>query len=236
MNRRDAAIWALAGGGSLLLHLALFVHTGSRFGADAPPARPRPSVTRLSFLPVSTPQPKSTPAPQTVSKPNPTGKPPPPGPRPELKPRPARPAKPKPSPAPQPTPEPAPPPQPNAASAPQLSPAAAPPGPAAGAAPKQDPQLVQKARQAYLVRLLAHIEAHKRYPRAARRRGIEGRVHVAFRLLDGGNVAQLQATGARHLLRKEAAKAVRDAVPLPPPPPGISLPMPVSFDMVFALR
>jgi protein TonB len=66
-------------------------------------------------------------------------------------------------------------------------------------APVDKPALARVAleneRESYLLRLLAHIDNHKFYPRTARRRGMEGEIQVAFYLHTDGSISDLQITG-----------------------------------------
>jgi len=99
-----------------------------------------------------------------------------------------------------------------------------------------DQAFIEKARQQYLRLLMAHIEGYKHYPRAARRRRIEGDVRVAFILQAGGRVANLTTGDAHGLLNDAAGKAVTAAQPLPQPPETLKLPWPVSFTMRFTIK
>ncbi len=93
-----------------------------------------------------------------------------------------------------------------------------------------------KARQRYAQELMAHIERHKFYPPIARRRGVEGRVQVSLMVVEAGGVSGLRCTSGPALLQSAACNAVSAALPLPPPPEGLSLPLPVSFGMEFSLK
>lgn len=99
-----------------------------------------------------------------------------------------------------------------------------------------DQAFIEKARQKYLRRLMAHIEGYKNYPMAARRRRIEGDVKVAFTLQAGGRVADLNASGAHALLNGAANDAVGAAQPMPQPPETLKLPWQVSFTMRFTIK
>lgn len=104
-------------------------------------------------------------------------------------------------------------------------------------APLEDPsrksQRLEKER--YLANLLATMESHKHYPRAARQRRMEGVVSVRFLLLGNGHITALSITGASKLLRIATEKAVRQALPLAPPPAHLSFPFPVEFRMEYRL-
>lgn len=101
---------------------------------------------------------------------------------------------------------------------------------------REQPSKTIPARQRYLARLLTHIEGYKYYPRSARLRGIEGSIHISFRLHDNGNISGLIASGGPLVLRRAATGAVNKALPLPVCPPEVSCPMQVSYAMQFQLR
>jgi len=106
-------------------------------------------------------------------------------------------------------------------------------------APVDKPALAQVAqqdeRESYLLRLLAHIDNHKFYPRTARRRGVEGEIKVAFYLRKDGSISNLQVTGGSKVLRKAAKQAVQQALSLPPPPESMPLQEQIHFGMVYRL-
>lgn len=89
---------------------------------------------------------------------------------------------------------------------------------------------------AYLDELRAHIEANRHYDQAARRRRIEGRVGVSFRLLPDGRVAALQLDSVQRLLTRSAEQTMAASLPLPPPPADMTDPREISFELVYALR
>jgi TonB family protein len=93
---------------------------------------------------------------------------------------------------------------------------------------------LQKAE--YFSLLQAQIEGHKYYPRAARKLGIEGRVEVSFQLVKNAEVNEVVSSGAHRMLNHAAARAVRDALPFPPPPDGLQLPVKVQFSMFYQLK
>lgn len=219
---------------SLLLHGLLFFNTGSTAGNNEQPV-PKRTHTRVSFRSVVAPQTPPQPQPETEAKsPEPEvteATQPPPEPQPPKKEKRAQKAR---------QPEPVPP----AARQQEVSP----PVPTTEVAEKppvaaeavvgtvQDPALIEQAKQEYLRRLMAHIEAHKEYPRAARRRRIEGDVRVAFSLLEGGRIARLSTDGGHRLLGEAARQAVVQAAPMPVPPESLTLPWQVAFTMRFTLN
>jgi protein TonB len=88
----------------------------------------------------------------------------------------------------------------------------------------------------YFSLLQAHIEAHKYYPRAARKQGVEGRVEVSFQLLKNGEVRDIQSSGAHRLLKHAAARAIKEALPLPVPPDSLPMPASIQFSMHYNLK
>lgn len=236
MIRQETTAWIGAVVVSLGLHVALFLNSGARLGNPEAPARESYRATRVTFsseapadatVPVPEPQPQKPEREEVPTSPVP-------------EPEPEREAERVPEPVPEPAPEPpeeTPPLAQAVATPPTASSSAAPPPSAAkGANSPDEMQLTERDKEAYLARLLAHIERHKRYPRVARRRGLEGRVEVSFRLLGAGNIEGLKAEGTLGPLRRAAEAAVRDSVPLPVPPEGMQLPLEVRFGMVFSLR
>jgi protein TonB len=91
-------------------------------------------------------------------------------------------------------------------------------------------------KQRYLSKLLTIIEGNKYYPSVARRRGIEGDIHVSFMLKEDGYVNGLDASGGPSLLRRAAKKAVTKSLPLPTKPGEVEYPMHVSYAMQFKLN
>ncbi|GAB6043388.1 TonB family protein [Endothiovibrio diazotrophicus] len=223
---------------SLGAHGAVFYHFADRpLTSGGAPQQGELSRVTLRFAPEpeeAEAEPEAAPEPVLEPDPEPEPEPPPPPP-PKPKPKPAPKPKPKPTPKPKPKPpkvaRPTPAPKP-AAAAVQAAPA---PAPVAAAAPRAaDPAL----REAYLARLLAYIEGFKEYPRIARRRRIEGRVDVAFRLTARGGVEALTVAGGHRSLRQAAREAVERAAPLPRPASGsgVELPLTVRYAMEFRLR
>lgn len=234
MSRRDGLLWTGALAVSLLAHALLFFNTGSLAGNEDQP-RPERHTTRVSFRSVTSPPttPQAVPEEITPERPEPEvteATEPPPLPSPPKEEKRAERAR---EVAPQPQPEPRP---------------AAPAAPTSAAADKvpvisevvngtvADPALIEKAKQEYLRRLMAHIEKYKHYPRAARRRYLEGDVRVSFTLLAEGRVAELQVDGDEQLLSGAAQRAVEEALPLPVPPATLAMPWPVAFTMRFTLN
>lgn len=110
------------------------------------------------------------------------------------------------------------------------------PAVAAAVTPQIDEGLIKRERARYLAEVMAHIERHKWYPKAARRRGIEGEVHVSFKLLPDGSTHQLVVEDGPTLLLAAARKAVEKAMPMPLPPATIDCPLECEFRMRFNLN
>lgn len=113
-----------------------------------------------------------------------------------------------------------------------------PPGPAGGAAPQGAPGATDVLR-AYLAGVRARIEGAKRYPRWARRRGIEGEVAVRFRIGPGGELlgAEVTRSSGMDVLDRAAVEAVEAAAPFPPVPDAAGrAPLPVEVRLAFVLR
>ncbi|WP_176958438.1 energy transducer TonB [Mariprofundus sp. KV] len=106
---------------------------------------------------------------------------------------------------------------------------------AAAATPQIDQGLIKRETERYLTEVMAHIEQHKWYPKAARRRGIEGEVHISFKLLPDGSTHQLVVEDGPTMLVSAARKAVEKALPLPLPPATIDCPLECEFRMRFNL-
>jgi protein TonB len=84
--------------------------------------------------------------------------------------------------------------------------------------------------------LLAHIERYQRYPKAARRDGLQGTVLVVFAMRRDGSVVQVgvKSSSGRPILDQEAMETIRRAQPLPPIPADmpeqLTVLLPVAFD------
>ena len=91
-------------------------------------------------------------------------------------------------------------------------------------------------KQTYLSKILTIIEGNKYYPGIARRRGLEGNIHVSFLLKEDGYINGLDTSGGPLLLRRAAKTAVTKSLPLPTTPTEIEYPMHVSYAMQFQLN
>ena len=93
-------------------------------------------------------------------------------------------------------------------------------------------------REAYYSLVRARIEQHKQYPAAALRMRTQGRVTLAFTILEHGDLEDLRVvTGSRsELLDAAALKAVRSSAPFPAPPEDafsgpVRLTVPLAFEL-----
>ena len=93
----------------------------------------------------------------------------------------------------------------------------------------------QQIKQQYLATLMAHIESHKHYPRAARQRHMEGQTTVQFTLLASGKIGEINISNGPKLLRIASKAALQKALPLPKPPSTLDYPLPIQFDMEYRL-
>lgn len=206
---RDGLIRGGAVSLSLLLHGIWFVQAGGESGAQQPLAKPQQTtLARLTF---------TAPQQEIVER------------KPESKPEPiktAEKAKPVKREIVQNDPEPEPPQEEVLASIPE----------AAAEAPMLDEGLIEQERQRYLADVMAHIEQHKWYPKAARRRGLEGEVSVRFILLPDGSTRNLLVENGPDVLLSAARKAVERAVPMPKPPSKVDCPVECEFRMRFSLN
>ena len=68
-----------------------------------------------------------------------------------------------------------------------------------------------------LLQIMRRIETAKRYPRVARRMGIEGKTVVRFKLKPGGQVEAVEVaeSSGSDILDKASVETVREAAPLP---------------------
>ena len=94
---------------------------------------------------------------------------------------------------------------------------------------------MERERQQYLHKLLSHIESFKFYPRAARKRLLEGDVKISFLLRDDGCYEQLSIDGRHTLLVNATRDALESAIPLPLPPKDIDISNKIEFVMAYSL-
>lgn len=103
--------------------------------------------------------------------------------------------------------------------------------PAAAPAARFDPD-------AYATRIRARIDAHKRYPARARRRGLEGVATVIVTLSSAGHLAappRLARTSGVAALDREALRMARAAAPYPPPAGARATPLVLRVPVRFSL-
>jgi periplasmic protein TonB len=220
MTQAESASWGVAIVLSLFLHGMMFVQGGAQPGKESAPLLETPHVTRLSFSQF-TEQP-------VLDEPRPIEKPPlkpvveKPKPKPKIKPRPARVVKKIPQP------------EPVEDIKPVRQVAALPQDHGQQVTRPSDGLLLAR-RQKYLHELLSHIESFKFYPRAARRRSIEGDVSISFILRNDGSYEQLVLDGRDTVLVKAARQALESAAPLPTPPTDIMLSDRIEFTIAYSL-
>lgn len=233
MSRIDWLNWGIALILSFSLH-AMFILYKNAHIVDAPASNIQKNITHISFSSYSPPS-EPEPEPEPKSEPEPENKPlPEPEPEPQPKPK----AKPRPKPKPTPKPK----------ARQKTKPEPKQKKPVVNVLPQQtlttttsekpDPVLLNQpqTRQSYHALLLRHIEVHKIYPKAARRRKIEGRIRVSFTLFADGSIKNLQINGKRSILKKASRTAIDGALPMPKPPGELSLPVKVEFTMNYFLK
>jgi len=86
----------------------------------------------------------------------------------------------------------------------------------------------QELQMQYLTLVAQTLQRHKRYPRAARRRGLSGKVVLDFVILSNGQITDARIVASqstRHkMLRQSALRTLKRANPLPPFPKTLSQP------------
>lgn len=89
----------------------------------------------------------------------------------------------------------------------------------------------------YLEMVKLRIERHKKYPRMAQERQIQGRVPVSFVISLEGEAQNVNVITPQHeLLDQAAIKAINDSSPFPRPPVAIFKgPVPVKVVVIFEL-
>jgi protein TonB len=99
---------------------------------------------------------------------------------------------------------------------------------------------VQDLQRQYLAMVSEALQHHKRYPRAARRRGLSGKVVLAFVILPNGQVTETRIVASqstRHsILHQAARRALKQASPLPPFPkalkkPSLQVTLPILYEL-----
>jgi len=103
-------------------------------------------------------------------------------------------------------------------------------------APSNNQAQLKQRKQQYLSRILSMIQSHKHYPYSARRRHIEGDVHVSFVVDTQGQVSNLHITGGSSALRSSTRLALEDSLPFPSPSKILLQSMDVQFVMQYRLK
>jgi len=97
------------------------------------------------------------------------------------------------------------------------------------------PRYSAAQRNRFLAMIRKRIERAKSYPRIARRRGMQGTVHVRFTILPNGHVSSIALSGPR-VFHTSARKAVQSAFPVNVKRATISLPETVNLSLRYKLR
>ena len=211
MIRQDYVTWIAGIAISLAVHAGLFFNAGAKLGMEEAQSSSVPMTTRLNFNQEPKPQPVEEIKPEPV-KPKPKPKP--------VEPKPVNQKKITP---PEPEPEP-------------VQQQVIKPQPKGQVSSAVDALFMKQQQQLYMHELLTHIEGYKFYPRAARRRGVEGEIRVSFTLLGNGKLKDLQVSGDQSVLISAAQQAMEDAVPLPLPPSSMKLPRQIDISIVYSLK
>lgn len=98
---------------------------------------------------------------------------------------------------------------------------------------KHKTQSSSRGSSQFLARLKATINTNKVYPAAARKRGMQGRVKVHFRVTARGKIANLSAKGPR-IFVNSAKSAVKKSFPISTR--GASLPLNVTLTLNYRLK
>ncbi len=75
---------------------------------------------------------------------------------------------------------------------------------------------IQKRK--FLNRVRRNIYSNRIYPIKAKRRGIEGRVHLIFDITSSGEVTNIRTSNAPRILQKSVKKALKQSFPIDIPP------------------
>jgi len=102
--------------------------------------------------------------------------------------------------------------------------------------PVVDQSWLKRKREIYFGKLIGHIEKHKFYPSAARRRGIMGKVSISFQLGDDGGITNLHIISKHKILKQAATEALESALPMPLPEQGVLNSRQIKFNMLYAMQ
>ncbi len=99
-----------------------------------------------------------------------------------------------------------------------------------------DDLIIQKRK--FLKRLRRNIYSNRTYPPKAKRRGIEGRVHLVFDITSSGEAINIRISNAPQILKKSVKKALKRSFPIDIPPILLTkFPMRnISIDIEFKLE
>jgi len=97
------------------------------------------------------------------------------------------------------------------------------------------PRYSAAQRNRFLAMIRKRIERAKSYPRIARRRGMQGTVHVRFTILSNGHVSGITLSGPK-VFHTSARKAVQSAFPVDVKHATITLPATVNLSLRYKLR
>jgi len=80
--------------------------------------------------------------------------------------------------------------------------------------PQQPKENLNAKKREFLRGVRAKIYANKRYPVLARRRNIQGRVHVVFDILANGEATNIRIDDTSRILKKEVRRSMRKSFPI----------------------
>lgn len=95
---------------------------------------------------------------------------------------------------------------------------------------------LQQQEQRYFAEVMQHIAQFKRYPKSAKRRGIEGNIPISFVIQANGMLSHIHISQGHPRLQKAARKALRQAQPLPIPPQTLEKELHFTLSMQFVLQ
>ena len=87
----------------------------------------------------------------------------------------------------------------------------------------------------FLANIRATINKHKSYPRAAKKRRMQGSVKVRFTILRSGNVGNISLNGPK-IFHKSARRAIKSAFPVNAKKSPIVLPQSINLTLRYQLR
>ena len=111
--------------------------------------------------------------------------------------------------------------------------------PVTAPAPPSAPAL-QELQMQYLALVAQALQRHKRYPRVAQRRGINGRVVLDFVILSNGHITKPRIVASQstryQTLRQAALRTLKRASPFPPFPktlnqPSLRVTLPILYEL-----